>query len=58
MKILTNKKYNEILNLIMDLKEENRKLKSEFTEYVPESVRFLKVHNDPTHKTVCYGYED
>ena len=58
MKILTNKKYKELLNLIMDLKEENRKLKSEFTEYVPESVKFLKVYNDPTHKTVCYGYKD
>lgn len=58
MKILTNKKYNEILNLIMDLKEENSRLKNGFTEYVPETVKFLKVHNDPTHATVRYGYED
>ena len=58
MKILTNKKYNELLNLIMDLKEENSRLKGDFEEYVPETVKFLKVNNDPTHETVCYGYED
>lgn len=58
MKILTNKKYNELLNLIMDLKEENSRLKGDFEEYVPETVKFLKINNDPTHETVCYGYED
>lgn len=58
MKILTNKKYNELLNLIMDLKEENSRLKGDFEEYVPETVKFLKINNNPTHETVCYGYED
>lgn len=58
MKILTNKKYNEILNLISELKAENRELKGEFEEYAPQTVKFLKVNNDPTHETVCFGYED
>lgn len=64
MKILINKKYKELLNLIMDLKEENRILKQkvfnlkeelkkyEFDEYIAEDLDFIQVFHDPTHRKV------